>query len=480
MIINLFGNEYIGLTVLYRSIFSILSLSELGLGVTLMAFLFEYIKNEDNYHLLLILEYFKKLYFRVGTFFLITGFVIALFLEILIPNTTVSLLDSTLILLLLLSTEIMKYYFFEYKNVFLYANQEQNKTSRITFIVSLLQYIIEIFILVIFQNYFLYLLLVIIFNVLKGLLISKLFSKSFKKIFLLKLNPKESLSLHERSKISKSLQNLFILKLGGRLFDSTDNIIIAQLLGIAVVGLYSNYLLFLSIASSLVGVLRSSFQPILGKIFHTYHIDSKKLIYNSIQLFNFILIFNASFAFQSLVVPVINIWIGNEYLLDFLTPLLMSINFFALNSIVISLFVYESLGLFHHGKWRNLIGSLINIFLSIYLGNLFGIVGVLFATTIAYSLAGIFFFPNLINKLIFNISSYDFVIKFTSFLVILILTFILNSYMQIFLSLEFYILFITIEIIFVNLSFFHFLRSSPEFLWLKSRIFYLFKKINNN
>jgi O-antigen/teichoic acid export membrane protein len=363
---------------------------------------------------------------------------------------------------------LFKNFFFEYKYIFLYAHQKQHITSKISFIVTLTQFTIEIFLLLIFKNFLLYLVVVISANIIKGIWISKVFNNIFKSLISIKLTQLDKLPIQEKSNINKSIKNLFILKLGARMGDSTDKIIISQLLGISMVGLYSNYLFLSGLASALLGVIRSSFQPILGKIFHSHDNESKKLIFNGIQIFNFVIVFNASFAFQSLIIPFIKLWIGDFYLLDNLVPLAMSINFFAINSIIVFLMVYEVLGLFNYGKWLNLYGAIINIILSIFLGNYFGITGILFATSISQLLTVVFYIPNLINKIILNVSSIGFIKTYLFLLFILILLFFVNQYILTITLLSHYILILFLEVIIINAILFIIFNKLPEFHWLKN------------
>lgn len=95
----------------------------------------------------------------------------------------------------------------------------------------------------------------------------------------------------------------------------------------------------------------------------------------------------------ALIDEFIIIWLGNDFTLDNLTVIAIGINFF-MTCISNPIWVFrEAAGLYKKTKYSMLICAVLNIFLSIALGKLIGLSGVLFASAIAKLLTCIWYEP---------------------------------------------------------------------------------------
>ena len=108
--IKILGNEYLGVSGLFTSIMSVLSLVELGVGPAIIFTLYEPLANKDENRLKSIMALYKKLYIIIGIIILVIGLIISPFLSIFIKDT-LDIDNLKLIYLLFLLNTSITYFF---------------------------------------------------------------------------------------------------------------------------------------------------------------------------------------------------------------------------------------------------------------------------------------------------------------------------------------------------------------------------------
>ena len=92
---------------------------------------------------------------------------------------------------------------------------------------------------------------------------------------------KYSVDSEVKKNIITNMKALFFHALGGYFMHSTDNIIISSFVGIAIVGLYSNYTLLIGIIKGLVNQVINSFSESVGNLIAS---ESKDKVYNVFRI----------------------------------------------------------------------------------------------------------------------------------------------------------------------------------------------------
>ena len=124
----------------------------------------------------------------------------------------------------------------------------------------------------------------------------------------------------------------------------------------------------------------------------------------------------------------INLWIGNRFILDSSIKYILAINFYIVG-MQNSVWSYKvTSGIFKKGRFILAIMAIINLALSIILGKKMGLFGILFATTIARITTNVWYDPYIVYKLIFNKSPKKYFYKYMKNILIISLTFSLTSY----------------------------------------------------
>ena len=170
IMIYLMGIEYAGLNNLFSSIFQILNLAELGVGAALTYSMYKPIAEDDTSKICALLKLYKICFEIIGIIILGLGLICVPFLPYLINGSIPDNLNLYVLYLLYLTNTVLSYWLFSYKKSLIYAHQRIDINCKIMIITYTIQYIGQIIILFVLKNYYLYLLMSIISQILNNIL----------------------------------------------------------------------------------------------------------------------------------------------------------------------------------------------------------------------------------------------------------------------------------------------------------------------
>ena len=391
--INILGSTYLGIGGLFTNILSLLSLAELGVGQAITFSLYKPITQNNTEKINSLMAIYKRIYFYIFWFVLYVGLSLTPFL-IYIINDFNSIPHITSIYILYVIHAAVSY-LFVYRNTLIIAYQKNYIINQINYVFSFGIMVFQIFALVIFKNYFVYLIiqicLVVLQNVANAIAAKKVFPE---------LNTKTSAKLDadERKSLVKNIKSLMIYKVGTLALNSTDNILISAFVGIVKVGLYSNYNL---ITTSITGFLSTIFSNLTASIGNLNAVETKEKkieMFNIINLATFWLYGACSICIFCVANPFITVWIGREYLLTHREIFVIVLNTYVGGMLFAPFNYRQTMGLFVHGKMRPIISAVINIGASVILGKRFGLEGILWGTIIARVTTNVWFDPYIVFK----------------------------------------------------------------------------------
>ena len=374
--VQFLGKEILGINGLFTNILSFLSLADLGINTAMTYSFYKPLANHDREKVSALVNFYVKIYFYVFLIVLIIGLLLIPFLPYFINLENIINNYEIYYVLLLLNSAVS--YLFIYKSALLKADQNEYIISTSTTVVNILKNIVLIFLLAFYKNYVLYLAIQVLFTILNNMVISY-FAKN-KYPFLDKNIKLDNIS---KKTIFKDVKSVLIYKISSVLINSTDNIIISMIVGTIYVGFYSNYLLVINAVLTFIGIIFSSLHGSIGNLIYSSNSRNIIVVFYRIMYFSYLI---AVVTMACLIVglnDLIILFFGNDYTLDFLSVTAILVNFY-LNCICQPMWTFrETAGLFKEVKVLILTTSIINIILSIILGKIFGVFGVLIATAIA-------------------------------------------------------------------------------------------------
>jgi O-antigen/teichoic acid export membrane protein len=329
---------------------------------------------------------------------------------------------------------------------------------------------LQIFVLVVTGSFIGYLVIQIICTFTENYFISLKVDKLFP---YLKQYRQAKLSKIEKKDIWINVKALLIYKLGSKMLDGSDNIIISAFIGLTWVGIYSNYVLIVGSMSLLLSQFTKAISASVGNFVVKENTERQEFLLKTITLANFFL-YGISFVCLSLLLnPFIQLWLGDEYLLDNRTVFVISLNWYIFGMMNSIWNFRSSMGLFVYGKYRPAISAIINIVVSIFLAKNMGLFGVLLGTTLTRIVTNVWFDPLIVYKYGFNKSAKNYYMKWLKYVILVLGNLVIVTLLSSFLTETTIIVFLIKLLICISIpltTFMLILHKTEEFEYLFSMV----------
>ena len=281
-----------------------------------------------------------------------------------------------LLYLLYLANSVLSYFLFAYKECLLIANQRKDIADNIRTIVNILRYIVQLIVLILFKNFYLYVCVSIIGTILTNILIHYNVSKNYSYLQVIKSKSPIPASLKKR------VRGLMICRIGDICRNSFDSLIISSFLGLTMLTIYGNYYFIYSALTGVMLVVANSMGASVG---NSIVEKTKKENYGHLltfsQLFAIILCVITTCLFI-LYQPFMKIWVGDELVLPFFDMTLFCIYFYLVNINDVRNQFINGNGMWDELKKSYIFEAFANLILNVVLGKYLGITGVIIATII--------------------------------------------------------------------------------------------------
>jgi len=393
--IHLLGVEYLGINGLFSNILTVLSLAELGIGSAVIYGMYKPLAQQDTAKLTALVNYYKKLYNLIAVIVAALGLALIPFLGYLV-NLNEPIEHLTAYYLLFLANSVMSY-LFVYRTSIAIADQKSYKLKPYYMLVAVLQFALQIAVLLLTHNYMLYVAVQVCCSLLVNILSARKTTKMYPYI-----KGKEELSKGEKSEILRNVKSFFFYKLGGVVLNNTDNILISIILGTVWVGYFSNYSLVITQIVAFTNIIFVSVQASVGNLNTEENIQKQYFVFKTLNLLSYWIYGFCCVCFCVLFQDFITLWLGKDFLIS-QTAVYMIVTTFYLQGILWPLWCYrQTTGLFRHTKYVMFFAAVINLVLSIWWGYAFGLVGILAATVVARLATNIWFEPFKLHTLFFH------------------------------------------------------------------------------
>lgn len=376
--VQILGKEYLGLNGLFSNILTILSLAELGVGEAITFSLYKPLAKHDTDKCRALMQLYKKVYTIIGVVIFVLGLAVSPFLNYLIKDVPDIPNIQLIFILFVLNTSIS--YFFSYKRNLIIADQNRYIATIYRYGFFFVLNVAQIICLATTKNYILFLSLQIITTLLENIAISLKANQLYP---YLKNKESESLDKRDKNEIIKNTKAMLMHKVGGIIVSSTDNLLLSKFVNLASVGLYSNYYLITNAINLVFNQVFSSITASVGNLCVGKDYEKQYKTYKKVDFLNYWITSFATICLICLFSPLITIWLGNEYTFNFLTTLIIVINFYVYGMRKTNLTFREASGLFYKDRWKAVIEAEINLVASIILAIHFGVFGVFLGTFIS-------------------------------------------------------------------------------------------------
>jgi len=400
--IHTLGGAYLGINGYFSDILTMLSLTELGLDTAINYKLYKPLAERDLSRIRQLMNFYRLAYRCVGVAIVGLGVLLIPFLPKLIKDydSLAALgINAVIIFLLYLAQSASSYLFFAWKSAIVKADQKLHLLNVASYVVMLASNGVQILVLYAFKNFYLYTAVLIAFTILQNYINARIAKRHYPDVF----GPNsERLGREEIRSIFKDLGALFVYRANGVVLKATDNMVLGAFIGLSVVGLYSNYLMFYNVIKNTLSKFYASIKASMGNLFSDSTVEKQ---YEFFEIVNYLCIMLYGTAAVGIAVcanEFISTWIGDQFLIPQPFPILIGIElvFAGLKTNLGQ--IRNITGAFRQMWFRPVMGVIVNLVVSVALVQFYGIYGVIVGTITADLTTNFMVDPMIIHKYSFN------------------------------------------------------------------------------
>lgn len=395
------GVEFLGLNGIFSDVLNLLCLADMGFSTAMSYSFYKPLAEKDEEKIAALVAFYKKLYNIVALVVLILGLCCIPFLRVIVNvQNDIKYLEVYYLFAL---ANVVTSYLFVYKTTLLTADQKEYMVIRIRMITNITKVLLQILVLIVFKSYMFYLAADTLLVITNNLIATKKAEKEYP--YIKKIKSKNVGDENLKSRIIDNMKSVFIYKISTTVFSATDNIIISMVVSTVAVGLFGNYLMLSQKLLLMEQIFFSSMTASIGNVIAKENAEKRYEVFKSIQSVSLILCGVITGCYFLLASDFVSIVFGNEYTLPAIVVCAVTINAY-FSCALQPLWLYrDATGLYRKTKYVMLIATIENIVLSIILGHILGIAGVIFASAIARITTYCWYEPKILFKEYFGESA---------------------------------------------------------------------------
>lgn len=389
LFIRLLGLEYAGINTVFSDILNILNLAELGFNNAILFRLYKTIASGDTEGTELYLSVYRKICYAVGILVGAVGLCFVPFLRSFVNTLPTFSEPLWSLYLIVLFTGVVNH-FVNYKSIILIAKQDRFVVTVIQYTCIFLRNGLQIFVLAVFRNIYMYLLVTLFTTALTGVLNGI----AARKLYRISWASKRKLEKRERDAIVRDIGALSVYKLCRTIDATVDTFLISKFVDVTITAIYGSVAMILNALNELLGVFNDAMIASIGDLNASGRKDNlESVFYQSFHL-TFLIYGSCTAALVPFLSGFMQWWIG--YTLDDRCIFIMLLNFlmygFGMNVATFR----NAMGIFQRGWIRPTITAILNLIASFVLINQIGLAGTLLGTLIARTLTLVWYDPWLV------------------------------------------------------------------------------------
>jgi O-antigen/teichoic acid export membrane protein len=375
VMLHYLGTEYLGLNGLFKSLLTFLNLAELGVGSAMVFSMYKPIAEDDTSAVCALLRLYRTLYRIIGLAVAAVGLLLIPVLPKLIKGDLPADMNLYVLYLMNLGNTVVTYWLFAYKGSLLQAHQRRDIISKVSLAVRLTEYSLKILILVFTRNYYLYLAVQLLCQIIVNLLTAVWAAKMYPQYVPAGKLPKE-----KTLDIFRRVRDLFTSKLSATVFDSADTLVISSFMGLAVLAVYQNYYFIITALRMILVVILNACMAGVG---NKMVMESKEANYRDLErislLFSWILGVSTSMLL-CVYQPFMNVWMGEENMLAIGLVFCFAVYYYSMGANKLINMFKDAAGIWRIDRWRPMTAALVNLGLNLATVRWLGLYGVLLSS----------------------------------------------------------------------------------------------------
>jgi O-antigen/teichoic acid export membrane protein len=383
------GDSFIGLESTLRSILSFLNLAELGIGTAIGFTLYKPIFDKNHTEINRIIALLGVLYKKIGLSILAVGIIISLFFPWIFAKTEFSLVLIYFVFYALLISTLLAY-FVNYHSSLFGADQKGYIIQKYFQSFHIVRVILQVVVVIYYKNFYLYIILELIFSIGYSIILRRKIKATYPWL-IINYDGKSSV-VKAYPEIIKKVKQVFFHKISGFVKSGTDNLLIYGLINLQSVALFGNYFLVFSKLNSLIMMAFAGTGSAVGNLIAEDDKENINKVFWELVSIQFFLAGFFSLSIYYNMDQLILLWLGEKYVLSKIILLLFISNFFMMQ-ITATINRFKNAYGLYADIWAALSEAIINLVVSLTLGSLYGISGVVAGTVISLFIIGVLWKP---------------------------------------------------------------------------------------
>jgi O-antigen/teichoic acid export membrane protein len=406
------NQTYLGLNGLFTNVLTMLSLVELGVGPAMAYSLYKPLADHDTERIKSHMAFYKKAYITIGLAIALLGLLFLPFYTVFMDEVP-DIPHLNVIYLLFVANTVVSY-FYSYKRSLIVCDQKKYIETTVHYGAYFILNVVQIIFLALTKNYVVFLVLQVLSTWLENLILARKADKLFPYLKEKNVKPMDKA---DSQVIFRNVAAMSMHKIGAVVVNSTDNILISKLIGLATAGLYSNYYTIIHPLQTITNQIFESIVASVGNLTATVKggdLGHLKETFNDVFFFAFWIFTFCSICLLNLLHPFIEfIWLRNSgWLLDQRTLYVLVLNFYLYGMRRPVLTFRDATGAFWNDRFKPIFESIINLVASIFLAKRFGISGIFLGTLVSTVTTSLWVEPLVLYHNVFYLPLKDYFVRF--------------------------------------------------------------------
>lgn len=386
------GAEFMGLTGTLQNILGFLNVAELGIGTSIVYFLYKPLERDDHDRISDIMSMLAYLYRMIGLTIGAAGVVVSLAFPFFSQLSSQHLPLVYFTFYSFLATS-MAGYLINYRQLLVGANQRQYVVNAYFQGISIAQSLTQIVLAYYFQNLYLWVVVGLVFTVIGCIVFNRRIRREYPWLHIDLARGRRLLK--EYPEVLRKTRQIFVQKIKNFILYRADQILVFLFGTLRTVAYFDNYMIIINKLTLLVNIVSDGMNAGVGNLVAEGNVANTLKVFWELTAIRFLIVGVVIFGLLLFVQPFMTFWLGSGFLLSDVIVWLLLLNLFIMLSRGVVEMYISAYGLFHD-VWATWLELIVNLSVTILLAPRLGIVGILLGKIVSVVFIAVFWKPYLL------------------------------------------------------------------------------------
>ena len=383
------GAEFIGLTGMLMNIMSFLSVAELGIGTSIVYFLYKPLQEDNHGKINEIMSMLAYLYRCIGLVIGGCGIVVSIFFPWWFSSLSTGLPLVYFAFYSFLATAMVGY-LFNYRQLLVGAHQRQYVVNAYFQSIAIIQSVVQIILAYYYRNLWLWVAVGLVFTFIGCIIFNYRIRKEYP---WLRVNLREGkANLRKYPEVLRKTRQIFVQRIKDFILYRSDEILVGTFVSVVQVAFYGNYTIITNKLNFLVNILSDGMGAGIGNLVAEGNDQNTMKVFWELTAIRFLITGIVVYGLLLFLQPFVTCWFGAQYRLSDLIVYLLVFNIFIFLSRGVVETYISAHGLFSD-VWAAWTELALNLTITLCLAPFYGIVGILLGKIISVFFIALFWKP---------------------------------------------------------------------------------------